>query len=72
MDKNIIEILNSKFNLNFLNQKINNNDIPEYIEAKKNIKSFFENPDIVKLILTERKKEFELFGYSKDVNDISI
>lgn len=71
-DKNIIEILNSKFNLNFLNQKINNNDIPEYIEAKKNIKSFFENPDIVKLILTERKKEFELFGYSKDVNDISI
>jgi hypothetical protein len=70
-DKNIIDILNSKFNLNFSNEKINNNDISEYIEAKKNIKSFFENPDIVKLILTERKKEFELFGYSKNVNDIS-
>ena len=71
-DKNIIDVLNSKFKLNFFNKKINNNDISEYIEAKKNIKSFFTNPDIVNLIVTERTKEFELFGYSKDVNDICI
>ena len=71
-DKNIIDVLNNKFKLNFFNKKINNNDISEYIEAKKNIKSFFTNPNIVNLILTERIKEFELFGYSKDINDICI
>jgi len=71
-DNNIIDVLNNKFNLNFSNEKINNNEILEYIESKKKIKSFFTNPDIVKLIITERKKEFELFGYSKDVNDICV
>jgi hypothetical protein len=71
-DNNIIDILNTNFNLNFSNNKLNENEITEYIEAKKNIKDFFTNPDIVKLITEERKKEFELFGYSKNVNDICI
>jgi hypothetical protein len=71
-DKNIIDVLNSRFNLNFSNVKINNNEISEYIESKKNIKSFFTNPDIVNLIVKERRKEFELLEYSKDVNDICI
>jgi len=71
-DNNVIDILNSRFKLNIPNKKINENVIPEYIEAKKNIKGFFTNPDIVKLIIEERKKEFELFGYSKDINDICI
>jgi len=31
-------------------------------------KDFFQNKEIVYLIIKERKKEFEEFNYSKDIN----
>ena len=40
------------------------------IESKKNIKSFFTNPQIIDLIIKERSSEFKTFNYSTNVNDI--
>ena len=73
-----MNVYNIPSNYNFIKTLANwlkkhyNNEISEYIESKKNIKSFFTNPDIVNLIVKERRKEFELLEYSKDVNDICI
>lgn len=70
-DKNIVQILNAKFNINLdENCIVNENNCPEYIESKKHIKNFFTNPEIVNLIIKERTNEFKTFNYSTDVNDI--
>lgn len=71
-DKNIIKILNTKFDIDLdENIIVNENNCPEYIESKKDIKSFFTNPKIVNLIIKERSNEFETFNYSTNVNNIS-
>ena len=70
-DKNIAKILNNKFNIKLdENNIVNENDCPKYIESKKNIKSFFTNPQIIDLIIKERSSEFKTFNYSTNVNDI--
>jgi hypothetical protein len=70
-DNNVIDILNAKFKLNFPNNKrVNDNEDQIYIESKKKIKDFFSDSKLVNLIKKERKSEFEVFGYSTDINDI--
>jgi len=46
----------------------NKNSIKDKYDIK--IQDFYQNKEIVNLILKERKMEFEMFKYSKNINDI--
>lgn len=54
-------------NLNLTKTQYNKNPIKE---KEIDIKSFFKNKEIVDLIIKTRHKEFELFNYSTNINDI--
>jgi hypothetical protein len=70
-DNTIIDILNNKFNLN-LNKstKLNENIDKDYIESKKIIKEFYNDNELLNLVKIKRKKEFEVFGYSLELDAI--
>ena len=58
------------YKLEDVNIKSNVNNLEIYI--KEDIKNFFINQEIVDLIIENRKEEFEMFNYSKNINDIII
>ena len=69
-DKKIYNYLYNTYNLINENKIINENKLPIY--KKENIKEFFINKDIVNLIIENRKEEFKMFNYSKNIKDIVI
>ena len=72
-DQNHIKYLNNKYDLNLKETyHINKNFNKHYIKNKETLLDFYSNKDIVNLIITKRKLEFETFNYSTDINDVII
>ena len=59
---------NIDLELNLTNHNFNNYKKDAMEKYNLTEKDFFQNKEIVDLIIKERKKEFEEFNYSKDIN----
>jgi hypothetical protein len=67
-DNNFVTFLNETHGLNLdPNYKSNENVHPLYLENKSNIVDFFSE-NLIQLVTSHRKREFEMFGYSTDIN----
>lgn len=66
LNDHILKTHNIDLNL----EKTHYNKNPKKEKSRIDIKSFFTNKEIVDLIIKTRHKEFELFNYSTDINDI--
>lgn len=66
-EDNPFQVLNNKFGLNLEEQTLN---VGDYTKDSENIRNFYSNPEIYRLVITHRLLEFLTFGYSLDLNDI--
>ena len=69
-NKDIYKYLEDNYGIKFnIHNYVNSNPLKNKYKHI-NIKKFFANDDIVKLILKYRKEEFEMFGYSTKIEDL--
>ena len=67
---NIIKKLNETHDLDFRDVDTNVNNLTQYKTDKETIMKYYENKEIIDIVIKHRKEDFEKYGYSIDIKDI--